>query len=1055
MKIQKNSCINHQNGCKYIVQFWCISLLLLLYFSSNVFTSPVSPSSPINSKQFTSLPWRHLNYNETVAYLHGLRASYPHLVTLLSIGKSVHGRELLVIRLSSPPETPPSLTAKKERQINSTSEPKVDHLASALQYYLHNRTSLRPTVRLVGMVHGDEPLGKHLLLALAEHLLNSYSDKNGGRQNSRAGHLLSATDIELLPLANPDGFEEAAVEGDCNGVRRRVGWNGRENAHRKDLEENFIAPDRFEPTSGGEKSASKSPNPALEPETLALMTWAVANPSVVLAGSLHTGSLVVSYPLDGQAAITADDALFRKLSTNYVLNYGNSSAFVRGCTPNEDFNDGTVIGSRWKVIKNSMADFTYLNTNALELNLYLSCCKYPNGSVLQKEWETNRESLLQFIESAHIGIKGLVVDSATKSPIKGAKVTIEGNSHSVTTSEEGEYWRLLLPGTVQVTISAYGYKNATRTVKVLEPKRPFSPAMEVNFELTADSKEGSHETEGEALADFPEFHTPTEFVHHNYLAMEKVLKGLAARFPAITRLYSAGRSVEGRELYVLEISDNPGIHEVLEPEFKYVANMHGNEVVGREMVLLMAKLLLENYGHDRKITALVNSTRLHLMASMNPDGWERSRLGDCDSLVGRGNAHGVDLNRNFPDQYRTYEENAVQEAETAAIIDWLRSVPFVLSANLHGGSLVANYPFDGNNHTDHSDGYSATPDDALFRHLAKVYANSHPTMHLGECQEKCSKEFNLLNEHFPGGIINGAQWYALYGGMQDWNYLHTNCLEITVEMGCRKYPKAEKLPSLWRDHRRPLLRFLDEVHKGVKGVIRDRATNMSLSGVAITVNGGGGRAVHSVAPYGDYWRILLPGSYEVTASRVGYKSVTKKVVIPEEGKTEMGDKEIKWPVVLLDFTLERQSLSEAGLVASSGGGLVLPLLSLLILIIVLLFIIVACCPASVSQQFLLTGGSIRRKRRSSGVVSAFLSFLCCCGLLSGVAGAAGSGIGGDNGTSSSGSGASSTSSSNKPVLDSFHYTKLNASDAAPLFESEDDDDDEEELHFDLNSLLRK
>ncbi len=46
-----------------------------------------------------------------------------------------------------------------------------------------------------------------------------------------------------------------------------------------------------------------------------------------------------------------------------------------------------------------MADFTYLNTNALELNLYLSCCKYPNGSVLQKEWETNRESLLQFIES--------------------------------------------------------------------------------------------------------------------------------------------------------------------------------------------------------------------------------------------------------------------------------------------------------------------------------------------------------------------------------------------------------------------------------------------------------------------------------------------------------------------------------------------------------------------------------------------------------------------------------------------------------------------------------
>ena len=58
-----------------------------------------------------------------------------------------------------------------------------------------------------------------------------------------------------------------------------------------------------------------------------------------------------------------------------------------------------------------------------------------------------------------------------------------------------------------------------------------------------------------------------------------------------------------------------------------------------------------------------------------------------------------------------------------AVMKWIMSRPFVLSANLHGGSLVANYPFDGNNHTDHSDGYSATPDDALFRHLAKVYAN--------------------------------------------------------------------------------------------------------------------------------------------------------------------------------------------------------------------------------------------------------------------------------------------------------------------------------------------
>lgn len=186
-------------------------------------------------------------------------------------------------------------------------------------------------------------------------------------------------------------------------------------------------------------------------------------------------------------------------------------------------------------------------------------------------------------------------------------------------------------------------------------------------------------------------------------------------------------------------------------------------------------------------------------------------------------------------------------------MNWISRHPFVLSANLHGGDLVANYPYDASCNGQMSGHYQKSPDDATFKFLTKAYSQSHSRM--SQPGQACD-----AGEKFEDGITNGAHWYSVPGGMQDYNYLSSNCFEITLELGCDKFPTDEDLPKYWPENKAALLNYMNHVHCGVYGLVQDKS-GRPIKGAIILIKGNN----HGITTteIGEYWRLLPPGEYEI------------------------------------------------------------------------------------------------------------------------------------------------------------------------------------------------
>ena len=345
-----------------------------------------------------------------------------------------------------------------------------------------------------------------------------------------------------------------------------------------------------------------------------------------------------------------------------------------------------------------------------------------------------------------------------------------------------------------------------------------------------------------------------------------MMNEFATSFPNICKLHSLGTLNSGREILIVQISNNVGQKEN-EPSFLYTSSMHGDELAGYILSLRLIDYILNGYGNNSRLTNLVNEIDIWINPLANPDG---AYFGGNQNVwsATRYNANWVDLNRNYPDpEDGPHPDGNSYQTETNIFLGLADTINFTISANMHGGVEVCNYPWDTWN--------TLTADDNWWQYVSHEYADS--------CQANSGNGyFNYLND----GITNGNDWYEVDGGRQDYMNYFRHCREFTLELSNDKTPNPNDLPELWDANYPSLLNYIEQSLFGLRGLITDSITGNPLKAkVEIANHDIDSSHVYSNLPIGNYNRYLYQGNYDVTFSKSGYYPKTINTTILNNSST--------------------------------------------------------------------------------------------------------------------------------------------------------------------------
>jgi hypothetical protein len=349
-----------------------------------------------------------------------------------------------------------------------------------------------------------------------------------------------------------------------------------------------------------------------------------------------------------------------------------------------------------------------------------------------------------------------------------------------------------------------------------------------------------------------------------YSAYVDMMNAFAADHPSLCQIVDAGTTVNGRSIIVVKISDNVAVEEQ-EPEVLLTSTMHGDELTGWMLMLRLIDTLLTQYGTDPRITNIVNSMELWIGPNTNPDGTYYG--GDNNiSRARRYNLNGIDLNRNYPNYDGSLNTGDIQP-ETQIMMDFANAHNFVFGVNYHGGSEVVNYPWD---HT-----YTLHPDNSWFISSSLVYASNAQA-------DGPTDYFTDVNSN---GITNGAAWYVVAGGRQDWMNYTRNGREITIEVSLTKAPDASTMPDYWNYNYEAMLSYLEQALYGIHGTVTDAYGTPLAAEISISGYDNAYSIIETDPTHGDFYRYLAPGTYSLTVSPAGYDAKTVQVTVADNTQT--------------------------------------------------------------------------------------------------------------------------------------------------------------------------